>query len=80
MSTMTLASVYELQGLKSEALDIYKDLLQKDPHNDEARSAIKRILGMRKKFEGVNEKQKEAFVNIENTEQRYTFERWLIWN
>lgn len=80
MSTMTLASVYELQGLKSEALDIYKDLLQKDPHNDEARSAIKRILGMRKKFEGVNEKQKEVFVNIENSEQRYTFERWLIWN
>jgi len=30
MNTLTLASVYELQGLKEEALEIYKGVLKKD--------------------------------------------------
>jgi len=30
MNTLTLASVYELQGLKEEALEIYKEVLKKD--------------------------------------------------
>ena len=29
MQTLTLASIYELQGLKEEALEVYKDLLKK---------------------------------------------------
>ena len=30
MQTLTLANIYELQGLKEEALDIYKEILKKD--------------------------------------------------
>ncbi len=82
MSTLTKANIYELQGYKEEALEIYKDILQRDPHNKEARSAIKRILGMRKKFGDVNEQMKEFFINISDDIEKYEFERWLskIWN
>jgi len=31
MKTLTLASIYELQGLKNEALEIYKELLRENP-------------------------------------------------
>lgn len=82
MSTLTKAKIYELQGYKAEALDIYKKILQNDPHNVEAKSSIKRILGMRKKFGEVNEQMKEFFINISDDFERYEFERWLSkkWN
>jgi tetratricopeptide (TPR) repeat protein len=35
MQTLTLANIYELQGLKEEALEIYKELLKKDKNNTE---------------------------------------------
>ena len=37
MKTLTLASIYELQGLKAEALEIYKELLMANPENKEAK-------------------------------------------
>jgi len=49
MKTLTLASIYELQGLKNEALEIYKALLRENPDNKEAKIAIKRLSGIRKK-------------------------------
>ncbi|DAB31009.1 MAG TPA: hypothetical protein CFH84_00965, partial [Sulfurimonas sp. UBA12504] len=33
MQTLTLANIYELQGLKEEALEIYKEILKKNPQN-----------------------------------------------
>ena len=82
MKTLTLASIYELQGLKSEALEIYKDLLKKDPNNKEAKVAIKRLSGLRKKYLGVNEDMKKFFVNMNSEVEFLEFERWLvrIWN
>lgn len=50
MQTLTLANIYELQGLKEEALDIYKGVLKKDPSNSDAKIAIRRLSGMRKKI------------------------------
>ena len=44
MQTLTLANIYELQGLKEEALDIYKEILKKDPSNSDAKIAIRRTL------------------------------------
>jgi len=80
MSTLTLASIYELQGLREEALKIYKDILKADPKNKEARVAIKRLCGIRKKFSGVNEQMKNFFINMEDEVEFLEFERWLIWN
>jgi len=78
MKTLTLASIYELQGLKAEALEIYKELLMANPENKEAKIAIKRLSGIRKKYLGVNEDMKNFFLNMNSEVEFLEFERWLI--
>ena len=82
MKTLTLANIYELQGLKEEALDIYKEVLKKDPHNSDAKIAIRRLSGMRKKFLKVNSEMKDYFLKMESDVEFNEFERWLLkaWN
>lgn len=82
MQTLTLANIYELQGLKEEALQIYQEILKKDPKNADAKIAIRRLSGMRKKFLGCNEQMKEFFINMEDPIEFNEFERWLLklWN
>jgi len=77
MKTITLANIYELQGLKEEALEIYREILQKDPNNSEAKVAIRRLSGMRKKFLGVDEDMKDFFVKMDSPVEFKEFERWL---
>lgn len=82
MQTLTLANIYELQGLKDEALEIYKEILKKDPSNSEAKIAIRRLSGMRKKFLKVNSQMKEFFIKMDTDVEYNEFERWLLksWN
>ena len=82
MQTLTLANIYELQGLKVEALDIYKEVLKKDPSNSDAKIAIRRLSGMRKKFLNVNTQMKDFFLKMDDEIEINEFERWLlkIWN
>ena len=78
MQTLTLASIYELQGLREEALSVYKEILRKDPSNVEAKVAIRRLSGMRKKFLGVNQEMKSFFISMEEEAELIQFERWLL--
>ena len=82
MQTLTLANIYEYQGLKEEALEIYKEILKKDPNNTQAKIAVRRLSGMRKKFLSVNSEMKEFFIQMEDRVEFNEFERWLlkIWN
>jgi len=82
MQTLTLANIYELQGLKEEALDIYKEVLRKDPNNSDAKIAIRRLSGVRKKFLKVDKDMKEFFLKMDTDVEFKEFERWLlkIWN
>ena len=82
MQTLTLANIYELQGLKEDALVIYKNILQKDPTNSEAKIAMKRLQGKRKKFLNLNTQMKDFFVKMEADVEFKEFERWLLksWN
>lgn len=41
--TLALASIYELQGLKEQALEVYKSILTSDPHHKEALQGCKRL-------------------------------------
>jgi len=77
-----LANIYELQGLKEEALEIYKEVLKKDPNNSDAKIAIRRLSGMRKKFLHVNTQMKEYFLKMDTEVEFKEFERWLLkaWN
>lgn len=78
MKTLTLANIYELQGLKEEALEIYKEILKKEPSNSEAKIAIRRLSGMRKKFLNVNTQMKEYFIKMDEEVEFNEFERWLL--
>ncbi|NOX14709.1 MAG: tetratricopeptide repeat protein [Epsilonproteobacteria bacterium] len=78
VKTLTLASIYELQGLKEDALEIYKEILKNDPKNKEARVALRRLSGIRKKYRGVDEQMKKFFVNMKCDLEFSEFERWLI--
>ncbi len=82
MQTLTLANIYELQGLKEEALEIYKEILRQDPNNSDAKIAIRRLSGIRRKFLGVNQEMKEFFVTMDESVEYNEFERWLLklWN
>jgi len=82
MKTLTLASIYELQGLKNEALEIYKELLRENPDNKDAKIAIKRLSGIRKKYRGVDEEMKKFFLTMNSEVEFLEFERWLVklWN
>jgi len=82
MQTLTLANIYELQGLKEEALEIYKNVLEKDPSNSDAKIAVKRLSGERKIFSNVNTQMKEFFLKMEADVEFNEFERWLLksWN
>jgi tetratricopeptide (TPR) repeat protein len=82
MQTLTLANIYELQGLKEEALEIYKEVLKKNPNNSDAKIAIRRLSGMRRKFVGVNSQMKDFFAKMDDEVEFNEFERWLlkIWN
>lgn len=79
--TITLASIYELQGFENEALEIYEDILKKDPNNQEAKEAHKRLSKISKTFKNVNIEAKHFFLKAHSDEELKTFERWLMqWN
>jgi len=82
MQTLTLANIYELQGLKEEALNIYKEVLKKSPDNSDAKIAIRRLSGMRRKFLKVNQEMKDYFLKMDTDVEFKEFERWLLkaWN
>jgi cytochrome c-type biogenesis protein CcmH/NrfG len=75
MASITLASIYEQQGHKKEALSIYKSLYKDNPNNVDIKKAIKRLQG--KRISKVS-----YFANMHTKEQFDKFERWLVtgWN
>jgi len=82
METITLAKIYENQGLNDEALSIYRKVLQKDPLNNDAKVAIEKLSKKRKEFSGVNTQMKDFFINMDTEIEFIEFERWLLktWN
>jgi hypothetical protein len=78
MKKLTLAEIYELQGLKDEALEIYKDMLVQEPENKEAKAGINRLFGKRESFDGVNQKMLNKFLTLNSRDDFISFERWLI--
>jgi len=71
----TYAEILISQGFKSEAVEVYRKLLEKNPDDSEIKEALERLM-KRKKFEGVNVLKLKEFENI-NQKTRYQFEEWL---
>ena len=78
--TITEALIYENQGLRDEALEIYKNILKHDPNNQEARSAIRRLSGLKRKNSETNEQMLEFYLNLKENDDAgiREFKRWLI--
>ena len=62
--TITEALIYENQGLRDEALEVYKNILMRDPNNQEARSAIRRLSGLKRKNGETNEQMLEFYQQL----------------
>ncbi len=78
LQNKTYAKVLESQGFFKEAFAIYKKLLKKYPNDIEIKQALKRLKKYRNKFDGVNEKMKNFFINMESEEEFKKFEEWLL--
>ncbi|KGI57376.1 hypothetical protein LR59_01245 [Campylobacter sp. MIT 97-5078] len=77
-NTITEASIYEAQGLKNEALEIYKNILKNDPNNQNAIDAIRRLSGLRSKHPDLNTQMLDFFLRMKSEEEINEFKRWLI--
>ncbi|MBX7491047.1 tetratricopeptide repeat protein [Helicobacter turcicus] len=82
MKTLTLASIYEIQGHRHEAAEIYKAILEEDPSNTEAKIALKRLVSNRKNYGKANEDMLSLFIQMDSSVEFNEFERWLLqlWN
>ncbi|TLD97592.1 hypothetical protein LS71_002270 [Helicobacter jaachi] len=78
IKTTLLAQIYEMQGLKEDALKIYRDILSSEPDNREAQAAIERLLSTKRHFPSPNLAQLELFSNPRNEEDLLQFQRWLL--
>ncbi|NPA54891.1 MAG: tetratricopeptide repeat protein [Epsilonproteobacteria bacterium] len=74
----TYAKILEQQGFFDEAYQIYKELLQVSPNDTQIKQALRRLKKLRTKFIGVNEKQRDFFVQMQTDEEFREFEEWLI--
>ncbi|MBZ7987737.1 hypothetical protein AVCANL279_08625 [Campylobacter canadensis] len=78
MRTITEAKIYEQQGLKDEALEIYKNILLKDKNNQAAKDAILRLSGAKIRSLELNNYMYDFFVNMQSEQEENEFKRWLI--
>lgn len=72
------AIYYELCGEKRKALNIYADILKKDPNNKKAKISIRRLSGIYAKFSDINQEMLEKFNKIGNNKDLMEFEKWLL--
>lgn len=77
-NTITEALIYEAQGLKDDALIVYKNILKREPTNAAAIAAIRRLSGLSRKKTGVNEQMRVFFIKMKTDEEITEFKRWLI--
>ena len=76
--TMTEAAIYEAQGLKNEALEIYKNILKAEPKNQDAIDAVRRLSGLVGKHKDLNTQMLDFFNTMKSKEEINEFKRWLI--
>ena len=77
MNTMTLASIYESQGYKKEAYELYWKIYDDDPSNEAALKAIERIIRSRRSFNNPNKNITKKFIYMNKKAHYRAFEKWL---
>ncbi|MDR2905256.1 MAG: tetratricopeptide repeat protein [Helicobacteraceae bacterium] len=77
--TLTLAKIYENQGLLEDAAQIYREILADDPDNIEAILSLRR-LEKPLDFGGANKEMTDFFAKMESAAEFAEFERYLAFN
>lgn len=77
MNNLTKALVYESQGLKKDAILIYKEILENDPQNQEALLGIKRVSSGDVINNSDNNDMLELFYSTDKDDID-KFKRWLV--
>ena len=72
---ITEALIYENQGLKEEALEIYKKILESDPDNFKAAAHLRRL---KKEMAEPNKEKLEMFLRLRDENEIKEFKMWLI--
>ncbi|MDY4446004.1 hypothetical protein [Campylobacter sp.] len=72
---ITEALIYENQGLKEEALEIYKKILESDPDNFKAAAHLRRL---KKEMAEPNKEKLEMFLRLRDENEIKELKRWLI--
>lgn len=81
LKTLALARIYEMHGLREDALTIYREVLLAQPESREAQLSIKRLMLEAPSFNAPNSAQLELFANPQTPEDTLQFQRWLLqWN
>lgn len=78
VKSTTLAFIYELYGLKDDALKIYREILLENPNDKESQAAIKRLMLAQKHFPPTNQAQKKLFTQPQSPQDLIQFQRWLL--
>lgn len=78
MQTITEAKIYEEQGLKDEALEIYKKILKKDKYNKLAKDGVMRLSGLVSKNDSVNTDMLKLFLELKSENEIIELKRWFI--
>lgn len=76
--TLTEAAIYEAQGLKDEALEIYKNILKEEPENQNAIDAVRRLSGLHSQHRDLNTQMYDFWCNAKSENELNEFKRWLI--
>ncbi|MGX2981831.1 hypothetical protein [Helicobacter sp. 23-1045] len=80
MDKHLMASVYEMRGDKEKARIIYRNILQKNPSDKSAESALRRISQRRISAKNINENMLTYFKKSNTKDELYELERWLLGN
>lgn len=78
INTNMLASIYEMQGHKEEAMVIYEEILHKDPKNKQAHTALMRLKTQKHNFSVSNHDKLELFINATTQKEYQKLEQWLL--
>lgn len=76
-NTITEALIYENQGLRDDAIEIYKNILKSDPNNKDAQNGVRRLSGLKTQI-SANKIMLEFFLNLKNDDEIREFKRWLV--
>lgn len=78
LATMTLAGIYAAQGYYNKALKIYRDILEREPGNDEVQSMVEKLqtlLDSSERERGDTFDSEEPALSIEVAEEEHPEER-----